>query len=152
MQQTWLVCFCDVPRGWWRPFTRPGFQHVFALHYDARLRGWLLAEWGCDGLTLMVLTPEQVDAILVWMNMAGEVWSIDRRAAKHRPYPRLSYCVPFIARLLNLNTWAITPWQLRCALKRAGGTLITGSHERASADRQPERPDPRPGDGTPLHG
>jgi hypothetical protein len=128
----WIVAFHqgDPTRRWWDAFTfhRPGFGHCFALGWCEGF--WLQYEWFDEGLHMELIPDDALEE-----HVANLVLLQDARFLTlppgFKPYgmgwgtlltPR--YCVAAVKHLIGLPSFAATPWQLFCALRRAGATEI----------------------------
>lgn len=121
----WIVAFYDPDprRHWWDLFTRPGFRHVTAFGWITGTETWLMLDWSRAGLAVLALTPAEVDRFVAMASVnRGRFLKVrpgDRRIGRRRAVA-LSYCVPVVKHLLGLRFFALTPWQLFCALRRRG--------------------------------
>lgn len=124
----WIVIFADRPPGnrrWWHWFTCKGFAHVCATTYDPLHGLWLFVDWNMYNLEPKVLGEAEAD-ILFSLMYEGATFL---RYTSHRPKRATTrsvclYCVSMIKHLLGVKSFAVTPYQLFCALKKNGGEVI----------------------------
>jgi len=126
-QHVWVVVF--VPResnDFWTLFTwhRPGFDHCFAIRYDKYCGQWLLNDWSSHGLYSEVLPKNDLDNII--RNCVHGNWSaLKYKSQAYNSIPLLAFfCVTAVKHLVGIKTWAVTPYQLHCALKKDGAESI----------------------------
>jgi hypothetical protein len=123
----WLIIF--MPRDqsdFWTLFTwhRKNFDHCLALHYDPVAGFWIKVEWSSHGLRCEPVLQSDVDLILAKCH--SDKWPCLKycdRVYYHMPVFGY-YCVTTIKHLLGFKSWAFTPYQLYCALKKAGAKEI----------------------------
>lgn len=121
----WMVCFSDCGPVWWRFITRRGFRHCFAITKDHRWGVWIVYEWSRHGVDLYLADTDQIEAILSGIyERGGEVWWMYRRTGTKRLVRGPATCVTAVKHLLGLDSLAVTPWQLRCALRDRGAQRI----------------------------
>ena len=123
----WFVGFVDNahPRPWnW--LTRRGFRHSLCIYYMPERDCWWFLEWSSYRLYVEPLEGEQVDSIFYMLRKSGTCVEINSQElpppTRHGTIP--IYCVSWIKQLLGLRGFILTPYQLFCALKRYGGTVI----------------------------
>ena len=121
----WHVFFVSSGRqqGWWRIFTRPGFEHCFAITYDPETARWFIVDWHICFLVAQPLQDEMVEMLILMAKL--EDYKIVRFKPKHDGRIRYrfgwNYCVSAMKHLLGLQSWAVTPYQLYCHLLKKGG-------------------------------
>ena len=126
MSEKWIVAFMDLGRvGWWDIFTRPGFRHVMALHYEPTLRLWYSVDWGRRGLTVKAFSRYQMQDAIAYMIEYGTCFEVVKQPnSEVSPVVGL-YCVSAVKSIIGLRCWwAVTPWLLACALRRYGARPI----------------------------
>lgn len=106
---------------------RPGFSHAFVFRYDAVSGQWINCEWCAARLHIEVLPPEIVNATLQYMKESGFAvlaFTVENNGPVFLPRMPV-YCISWIKQLLGVRRcWALTPWQLFCALKKRGAEVI----------------------------
>lgn len=136
----WYIAFYDTRaqegRRWWHWFTRPGFGHCCAFGYVRATETWILIDWTAEGLSVQALRGETVDALIVESVSRGVVLAARPCPGGTRSGLRLPvlYCVPMVKHLLGLDSWAVTPWQLFCELKRRGCPVMFSRTKEALDD------------------
>jgi hypothetical protein len=126
MIRRWLVAFHHVDpaeRHWWHVLTRKGFNHVFIMGFDTSSELWVLMDWHHRGLYVMGLDGERADQLIAHVLDRGGCWlNCEVHDARPLVFPfgfPIS-CVGLAKHILGLRSWAVTPRQLYCALRRAG--------------------------------
>ena len=138
----WIVGFFDVerPRLWISPLLKPGFRHAIAFGYDTDKQLWLVVDWGKHGLKSRILSNEEVDQLIAFVERHKGCFLLVRAQKARFRFPMMPcWCVTAIRHLLGIRTPLLTPWQLYCALRRRGGAPI---FERPCVD--PLKPKPPP--------
>lgn len=126
----WIIVFIDTgtkTRTWWSFFTRPGFRHCCALRYLKPMDSWVLVDWSNENLSVEFLPKRFVDALIVGVNNLGGCFvETEAKKASFRKIPFTPlYCVSAMKDLIGLrNCKVVTPYQLYCALIKAGGKRI----------------------------
>ncbi len=135
MIRLWYVGFCDGDgvMAWpWRWFTRhrPGFNHCFAFRFEPLQRIWYSVEWSGRRLHVIPLSPEQTTNLIAFATEHATVYAVEVDESEAvTPLPGLPvYCVTVLKHLLNVRTWAITPYQFHCALRRRGCPVMFQAH------------------------
>jgi len=122
--ETWLVVFLDTlaPRRWWHRRLRPGYGHCLAFGYDGRC--WLQVDCLFNLLDVRSFTSAEMPVVLENLALQGATClGLEREIGKVRPRV-FFYCVSTVKHLLGLQSLAMTPWQLYCALERRGARKI----------------------------
>ena len=123
VQKEWLVYFYESelePREDWLYFIKKGFRHCGALGYVPTTGKWNHIEWTHRGIVHTTLEEEEIMNILTYL----QDFKVLKCPVKQE-YQLLRIkdytCVSFIMRLIGFYKWWIfTPYQLFCALKKAG--------------------------------
>ena len=125
IQEEWLIYFHNTRTTkyakwiwWWKP--PYGFAHCGALKYIPDYDMWEHIHFTHAGIRTEILKPEQANKILnilyefeIIICPVKDDWHLFR-------IKELS-CVSFIMRLIGFyKWWIITPYQLYCALLKAG--------------------------------
>ena len=125
VQKEWLVYFTDARTvryakwiWWWKP--KPGFRHCGALHYDTNVEKWIHVEFNHAGIEITILSP--IAAANLFDKLYDfEVLVCPKKDDWHLMRIKELSCVSFIMRLIGFyRWWIITPYQLYCALLKAG--------------------------------
>lgn len=126
----WYIGFRPVSQGLplpWRWFINPNYAHVLAFRYDADIQKWVFVEWGGRVIYVEVWPGEKMDRLFAWLKQDGALISYETTIHLETQWKfRMPfYCVSWVKHLLGLrNCAAVTPYQLFCALKKRGGTVI----------------------------
>lgn len=128
--EIWYIGFRPTPKPLPKPwcwFIKRKFSHCLAFRFIPSLDRWLLCEWSGQKVFLEVWQGHELDRLFAWIMEEGALISFEARLAQdciwkfRMPF----YCVSWVKHLLGLrNCWALTPYQLFCALKKRGGTVI----------------------------
>lgn len=120
----WLIVFSGGERfAWWDVWTRPGFRHVSACRYDARLDAWVFYDVKAGGTEVVVLAgadPRCVERLGGLMSVSTIV-RFEARAHRWLAPPAFG-CVGAMRHLLGVRG-AFTPWGLFRHLLALGGEL-----------------------------
>jgi len=111
----------------WRWMCRDGYQHVYAMRYDPFMDCWILCEWLGIRLHIEVLRGEKVAALFHQASQSGGMVSYESKYSNGIAFNfRLPiYCVTWAKHLLGLQYCsAVTPYQLFCALRKRGGSVM----------------------------
>lgn len=141
----WYVAFYDTPdRRWWYCLTRRGYGHCAAFGFLPGANVWLVTEWNAGGLMVAAIDREALDDYIALVCRHGCVLEppagMKRRRVAYRPRLGL-YCITAVTELLGLSTWALTPWQLACALRRRGAReMFTGVRDAWNDNGEPSCP------------
>ena len=139
----WIVCFIHGYRGhrrWWHFWCRDGFGHCFAVRHDREAGCWLLFDWSLWKLTVATLNDAQTEGLLKVIESCGHAL-MGQQEVRLRDWPRLRLpihnCVTGLKHLLGIESTAITPWQLYCALEKRGWkrTLVPNNVSRETMER-----------------
>lgn len=120
----WYVLFCPAIRqGFFHHFTkhRKNFEHVSLLRFDRRVRTWIVIDWNSWGLCAQPVT--RLDAQLILQRSLENEYPILGYVSRPAKPKRLKFgfsCVESAKHVLGVDTWAVTPYQLYCALKKEG--------------------------------
>lgn len=126
----WLVLFYDPLKparfAWWRIFTRKKFGHCAAIGYLPDLDMWMVVDLHLNALATYLITPKELNPVLAALKDCGFVmrW---KPPAKRPVFWTLQpglHCVTLTMRLIGFRCWALTPYQMFCALRRAGATRM----------------------------
>jgi hypothetical protein len=125
VQKEWLVYFSDARTvryakwiWWWKP--KPGFRHCGALHYDINVEKWLHVEFNHAGIETTILSPIAAENLFDKL-YDFEILVCPKKDDWHLMRIKELSCVSFIMRLIGFyRWWIITPYQLYCALLKAG--------------------------------
>ena len=125
IQKEWLVYFSDARTvryakwiWWWKP--KPGFRHCGALHYDTNVKKWLHVEFNHAGIETTILSPIAAENLFDKL-YNFEILICPKKDDWHLMRIKELSCVSFIMRLIGFyRWWIITPYQLYCALLKAG--------------------------------
>ncbi len=125
----WYIGFRPIgrPLPWpWRWFIRPDFAHVMAFRFDPRLSEWIFVEWSGMTVFVEVWPGENMDGLFTLLKHEGALISYEAESHLSEWKFRMPfYCVSWVKHLLSLRGCAaVTPYQLFCALKKRGGTVI----------------------------
>ena len=142
VQKEWLIYFyesADEPKDDWLYFIKDGFRHCGALGYVPLTGKWNHLEWTHKGIRHTTLDDEEVTQILTYLAEfqvlrcpVKEQWQLFRI----KDYT----CVSFIMRLIGYYKWWIfTPYQLYCALKKAGYKDYYDKIRRKNAKEEKEQ-------------
>ena len=111
----------------WRWMCRDGYQHVYAMRYDPFMDCWILCEWLGIRLHIEALRGEKVAALFHQASQSGRMGSYESKYSNGIAFNfRLPiYCVTWAKHLLGLQYCsAVTPYQLFCALRKRGGSVM----------------------------
>lgn len=125
IQKEWLVYFHpSLSRKyskwakWWT--FRPNFGHCGALQYISKLDLWIEVQGTHAGLDVTLLTPKQISAKLEYL-YNYEILICPEKNDWHFTNFNLLSCVTVIMKLIGFyKWWIVTPYQLYCALRKAG--------------------------------
>ena len=142
VQKEWLIYFyesADEPKDDRLYFIKDGFRHCGALGYVPLTGKWNHLEWTHKGIRHTTLDDEEVTQILTYLAEfqvlrcpVKEQWQLLRI----KDYT----CVSFIMRLIGYYKWWIfTPYQLYCALKKAGYKDYYDKIRRKNAKEEKEQ-------------
>jgi hypothetical protein len=142
VQKEWLIYFyesADEPKDDWLYFIKDGFRHCGALGYVPLTGKWNHLEWTHKGIRHTTLDDEEATQILTYLAEfqvlrcpVKEQWQLLRI----KDYT----CVSFIMRLIGYYKWWIfTPYQLYCALKKAGYKDYYDKIRRKNAKEEKEQ-------------
>ena len=128
----WVICFCESENiGMWKTFTKKhhGFSHVFAVHFDGKLKLWKKIEFTTHGFNIEILKGKKANELVLFMLMCCKC--IEYEPENNPIYvPRLMYCVSFIKHLCGISKfWLLTPYQLYCELLKRKGKVIFDSKD-----------------------
>lgn len=124
----WLVCFYDpvVPRRWWHRCFKPGFRHCNVISFIPGTNRWLVVDWSLQGLAIYFLMPSEMTPQLSGLQLVGRVLRV--AAAEQHSAFRMGtwslWCVTMVRHVIGFHPFALTPWGLFCALRRAGAQEI----------------------------
>jgi hypothetical protein len=120
----WLVCFYDPTEpAWWAPFHRKGFGHCAAVGYLPDLRKWISVDFTRKGISVFLVGEDEMTRLFAYLMDKGRVLRVKAKGrGRFPPISPAIYCVGMVARLIGFPTWACTPFQLFCALRRSGAT------------------------------
>src|SRR5262245_3339318 len=104
------------------------FKHVCAYAYLPGARVWLIFDVNLERASPIVIPDGGEHAWLLPLIEDAEVISMARREAG-RQFPIFGWCVPAVAHLLGLRTWALRPDSLYRYCLAHGGTRMEGSHD-----------------------
>ena len=123
----WIIMF--MPReqsDFWTLFTshRKNFDHCVALRYDAIAGCWFVVDWSSHGLYCEPAKRSDVNKIFA--HCIEQNWPCLKFTSKvYYGMPVFGfYCVSAVKHLLGFKSWAVTPYQLYCALKKSGAKEI----------------------------
>ena len=125
IQKEWLVYFYNARTvryakwtWWWKP--KPGFSHCGALHYDTNVEKWLHVEFNHAGIETTILSPIAAENLFDKL-YDFEILICPKKDDWHLMRIKELSCVSFIMRLIGFyRWWIVTPYQLYCALLKAG--------------------------------
>lgn len=127
----WWVAFSDGLPRWWKPLLREGYGHCRA--WCEVLPGVCIElNPAAPALEIKLYTSPPYDLVRSAV-MAGEtVVTIEtespyERARRLARINRFLTCASVIAYGINIDSWAITPWQLYRRVIKAGGVTIDRS-------------------------
>lgn len=150
----WLIAFYDPPtdRAWWHAIARrkPGFGHCMAIGYDTVRDTWIILDWTWERLSMAQFPDRDLSALIAAIthpDSGGRVLTLplDWEPEPGWPviFPGLAYCVTHIKHLIGLRNWALTPYQLFCALRAKGATEIFTTARQAWGTDETERTEGR---------
>jgi hypothetical protein len=124
IQKEWLIYFYEdgVKNRYFKFlfWLKKGFTHCGALQYNPQINIWLHLQFTHAGIKVDILTPEEVSGILS-MLYHFKVLRCPIKDDWHLIRIKELSCVSFIMRLIGFyRWWIITPYQLYCALQKAG--------------------------------
>lgn len=126
IQKEWLVYFFEPAPHRYTKLTKllwkhkPGFAHVGALSYDSKHDLWQHIQYTHAGICTDIITPEEARELL--SRLYGYKILICPQKEDYQ-FLRLKEitCVTFMMRLIGFyRAWVFTPYQLYCALRKAG--------------------------------
>lgn len=125
VQKEWLVYFYNARTvryakwtWWWKP--KPGFSHCGALHYDTNVKHWIHVEFNHAGIETTILSPIAAEELFAKL-YDFKILICPKKNDWHLMRIKELSCVSFIMRLIGFyRWWIITPYQLYCALLKAG--------------------------------
>lgn len=125
VQKEWLIYFYNARTQryakwtwWWKP--KPGFSHCGALHYDINVEKWINMEFTHAGIKVDILSPIAAENLFEKL-YDFEILVCPQKDDWHLMRIKELSCVSFIMRLIGFyRWWIITPYQLYCALLKAG--------------------------------
>lgn len=126
-EAVWLILFTPAQNfEWWRFLTwhRKNFDHVSAISYNAQIGSWFLVDWSAYGLWCQPVMSTEVDIVLATaMEQGWPVLKMKSRTCHAMPIFG-TFCVNAVKHLLGVRSFAITPYQLYCALRKMGAEVI----------------------------
>tara|TARA_R100000656_G_scaffold29038_1_gene25381 strand:+ start:1113 stop:1565 length:453 start_codon:yes stop_codon:yes gene_type:complete len=129
IQEEWLVYFSNeltkryakwklILAWWWKP--PYGFSHCGALKYIPKLDIWEHIQFTHAGLRTSILNKDEASELLSKLYQF-EILICPIKNDWHLFRIKELSCVSFIMRLIGFyRWWIITPYQLYCALLKAG--------------------------------
>ncbi len=111
----------------WRWLCKENYEHVFAMRYDAKVDCWVLCEWLGRNLHIELLTGEKVEWMFHQASVQGNMIAYEGRYPERLVlnFRMPIYCVTWVKHLLGLKgCFAVTPYQLFCALRKRGGSVM----------------------------
>ena len=123
IQKEWLVYFYEHEHHIeddWLFFLKKGFKHCGAMGYDPIHEIWTNLEYTHDGIRCSHLTPEEANNLI---NYFYDYKMLRCPVKNNWQLLRIKdvTCVSWVQRLIGFYQWWIfTPYQLYCALKKAG--------------------------------
>lgn len=142
----WILVFQRSSKIWWvRALAWGKYQHVAAYAYLPGFKAWLIYEVSMLRTSIVVVPDD--DEGLGWLyelTKDSDLVAVQRQDGGPRA-PLLGWCVPAIARLVGLRTFALRPDALFRACRAAGGDLLTvrcpgNAAAQSSGDGHSERP------------
>ena len=132
----WFVGFRNTTRPLplpWKWICRDGYKHVYAMRYDPNMDCWILCEWLGFRLHIELLRGEKVEALFHQASQSGGMVSYESeyRDGLAFNFRMPIYCVTWAKHLLGLQLCpAVTPYQLFCALRNRGGSVMFEQEKR----------------------
>ena len=95
------------------------------MTYDPLHKKWLLLDWNLYLFIPKILSDEEADMVFSMMYRGATFVRFKRTLpASGTTRSPVLYCVSMVKHILGVKSWAITPFQLYCALLFAGGQEI----------------------------
>ncbi len=129
----WFVGFREssrpLPIPWRWLVKKEGFKHVYAMRFDPDNDCWILCEWLGTSLHINVIRGEKADWMFHSASVSGALLSYESSFSEGVAlnFRMPIYCVTWVKHLLGLSYCpAVTPYQLFCALRKRGASVIFG--------------------------
>lgn len=114
-----LVIFSSANSHWLSRWLHSDTKHVSCAIYDDRTRIWIEHDVTAEGHVMQVVCDGDYDIISYYESEGREVYAIDFEPQRQINLPfLLNNCVGMVKALLGMDSFALTPRQLRSHIRR----------------------------------